>query len=106
VTVPLIRRRPPRTRPTPPTSRRARVLPEVDWDALMPTVVLMVHVYVGDEETGVARVEGHGPVTEAWLRSHLGPYARFDIRPALDIAGQARWTPTRSPTGIDGPCIS
>jgi hypothetical protein len=89
VTVPLTRRRPPRTRPTPPTSRRARVLPEVDWDALMPTGVLMVHVYVGDEETGVARVEGHGPVTEAWLRSHLGPHARFDIRPALDIAGQA-----------------
>ena len=68
---------------------RSGALPEVDWDALMPTVVLLVHLYAGDEETGVARVEGHGPVTEAWLRRHLGPHARFDVRPALDIAGQA-----------------
>lgn len=63
--------------------------PGVDWDALMPSVVLMLHVYAGDEETGVARVEGHGPVTEAWLRRHLGPHARFTVRPVLDIAGQA-----------------
>lgn len=63
--------------------------PELDWDALMPTVVLMLHVYGGDEETGIARVEGHGPVTEAWLRQHLGPDARFVVRPVLDIAGQA-----------------
>ena len=63
--------------------------PDVDWDALMPTVVLMLHVYVGDEETSLARVEGHGPVTETWLRRHLGPRARFVVRPVLDIAGQA-----------------
>ena len=63
--------------------------PEVDWDALMPTVVLMLHVYAGDEETSIARVEGHGPVTEAWLRQHLGPHARFVVRPVLDLAGQA-----------------
>ncbi len=63
--------------------------PEIDWDALMPAVVLMIHLYAGDEETGVARVEGHGPVTEAWLRTHLGPHARFTVRPALDLAGQA-----------------
>ncbi|WP_234410844.1 DUF222 domain-containing protein [Nocardioides terrigena] len=63
--------------------------PEVDWDALMPTVALMVHVYAGDEETGVARVEGQGPVTEAWLRHHLGPHARFTVSPVIDLAGQA-----------------
>lgn len=47
-----------------PTHELARTgdRPEVDWDALMPTVVLMVHLYAGDEETGIARVEGHGPV--------------------------------------------
>ena len=37
----------------------------------------------------MARVEGHGPVTEAWLRQHLGPHARFTVRPVLDLAGQA-----------------
>jgi hypothetical protein len=63
--------------------------PEVDWDALTPSVVVMLHLYAGEDETGVARVEGHGPVTEAWLRQHLGPHARFTVRPVLDIAGQA-----------------
>lgn len=29
------------------------------------------------------------PVTESWLRQHLGPHARFTIRPVLDLAGQA-----------------
>lgn len=63
--------------------------PEVDWDALMPSVALMVHLYAGEEETGVARVEGHGPVTEAWLRKHLGPHAGFTVSPVIDLAGQA-----------------
>ncbi|KRF35332.1 DUF222 domain-containing protein [Nocardioides sp. Soil805] len=70
-------------------SARTGARPEVDWDALMPTVVLMLHLYAGGEETGIVRVEGHGPVTEAWLRTHLGEHARFTVRPVLDIAGQA-----------------
>jgi len=37
----------------------------------------------------IARIEGSGPVTEAWVRKHLGPHARFTIRPVLDLAGQA-----------------
>jgi hypothetical protein len=29
--------------------------------------------------TDDARVEGHGPVTEAWVRNLLGPHAKFTI---------------------------
>lgn len=79
----------PSTAPTDEPAERTGERPEVDWDALMPSVVLTLHVYAGDEETGVARVEGHGPVTEAWLRQHLGPHARFTVRPVFDVAGQA-----------------
>lgn len=63
--------------------------PELDWTSIMPTVTLHVHTYAGREATHVARVEGHGPVTEAWVRQHLGPHARFTIKPVLDIEGQA-----------------
>ena len=64
--------------------------PELDWASIMPTVTLHVHAYAGREATDVARVEGHGPVTEAWVRERLGrPHARFTIRPVLDIEGQA-----------------
>jgi hypothetical protein len=31
----------------------------------------------GDTSDGIARVEGVGAVTEAWLRDRLGPQARF-----------------------------
>jgi hypothetical protein len=36
-----------------------------------------------------ARIEGHGAVTETWLRDVLGRYAHFDIHPVLDIDGLA-----------------
>ena len=75
-----------------------------DLTDLLPQVCLYVHTYTDphpDTETdteadtdaggsvGVVRVEGHGPVTHAWVRRFLGPYARFTIRPVLDLAGQA-----------------
>ena len=63
--------------------------PDVDWPTILPAVTLHVHTYAGAEPTGVARVEGHGPVTEAWVRDHLGPHARFTISPVLDVLGQA-----------------
>jgi hypothetical protein len=56
---------------------------------LLPTVVLFVHMYAGTDREPVARVEGHGPVTEDWVRTVLGPKARFRIQPVLDIEGQA-----------------
>ena len=48
-----------------------------------------MHVYGHRDGDGIARVEGHGPVTEDWLRRVLGPRARFTVRPVLDLAGQA-----------------
>jgi hypothetical protein len=58
---------------------------------LLPAVSLVVHVYGGPREVTaegneldrIARVEGHGPVSETWLREVLGRYARFDVRPVL-----------------------
>jgi hypothetical protein len=53
-------------------------------------VMLHVHTYRGPEpSTGVVRVEGVGPVTEAWVREFLGPRARFRIQQVVDIEGQA-----------------
>ena len=37
----------------------------------------------------MARVEGHGPVTEAWIRRALGPSARFTIQPVTDLADRS-----------------
>ena len=62
-------------------------LPEVA--DLLPTVVLFVHLYGGADREPIVRVEGHGPVTEDWVRTVLGPKARFRIQPVLDLAGQA-----------------
>ena len=63
-----------------------------------PQVDLVVHIS-GDapaetDEHGhavprVARVEGHGPVTDDWIRTVLGPRASFTVRPVFDPAGQA-----------------
>jgi len=63
--------------------------PEVDLRKLLPVVTVFVHLYAGADGEGVARVEGSGPVTESWVRKHLGLQARFTIRPVLDLAGQA-----------------
>ena len=67
---------------------------------LLPTVQLHLHSYLnpdpdadtdpGAVEAGrIARLEGHGPVTEAWITRVLGPRAKFKIQPVLDLAGQA-----------------
>ena len=63
--------------------------PEVDWSKFLPAVVVYVHLYGGVDSEGIARIEGVGPLTEAWVREHLGPHARFTIRPVHDIEGQA-----------------
>jgi hypothetical protein len=57
---------------------------------LLPDVMIHVHTYRGPEPTtGIVRVEGVGPVTEAWVREFLGPRARFRIQQVMDIEGQA-----------------
>ena len=65
-----------------------------DSHDLLPTATLYLHTYAGPDITSedgsqVARVEGHGPVTEDWITRVLGPKAKFKIQPVLDLAGQA-----------------
>ncbi|WP_344154624.1 HNH endonuclease signature motif containing protein [Nocardioides koreensis] len=63
--------------------------PDTKLPDLLPEVQLHVHTYRHPDGEGIARVEGHGPVTEDWVRNLLGPRARFTVRPVLDLAGQA-----------------
>lgn len=66
--------------------------PGTDSADLLPRVHLFVHTYSAAPESpgdGIARIEGHGAVTDDWVRDRLGPRVRFTIRPVLDLAGQA-----------------
>lgn len=60
-----------------------------------PQVQLHVHTFADDptdpdgEVPPIARVEGHGPVSTAWLSGLLGAKATFTVRPVLDIPGLA-----------------
>jgi hypothetical protein len=63
--------------------------PEVDYADLLPAVVVYVHLYGGVDGDEIARIEDQGPLTEAWVREHLGPQARFTITPVHGIEGQA-----------------
>ena len=80
--------------------------PETDLADLLPTVQLYLHPYAGADAEPVARLEGHGPVTEAWITRVLGPDARFKITPSSTWPARHPSTPTRSPTDIDRPCTS
>jgi hypothetical protein len=57
-----------------------------------PLVVLYVHTYRGDlasPHEGINRLEGHGPVTDEWVRDVLGPHTRFQVKEVIDIEGMA-----------------
>jgi hypothetical protein len=62
----------------------------VDESKLLPTVWLFVHTSgVSTGSTiGVARVEGMSPVTDGWVRTHLGERCRFKITEVIDPMGQ------------------
>ncbi|MGH3345895.1 MAG: DUF222 domain-containing protein [Nocardioides sp.] len=65
---------------------------DLDWSKLLPAVTILVHLYRGTPEApseGVVRVEGLGPVTEAYLRRHLTHAAHVTVTPVLDLEGQA-----------------
>ena len=79
--------------------------PETDVRDLLPTVQLYLHTYAGPDADPIARLEGHGPVTEAWITRVLGPRARFKISPSSTSKARHPSMPTRSPTDIDRPCI-
>ena len=70
---------------------------DLDLGASWPQATLVIHLDGRQErdldEHGqplerIARVEGHGPVTETWLRQVLGPHARFTVQPVFDPVGQ------------------
>jgi len=72
--------------------------PDTEVTDLMPTVNLYLHMYGhpgiewyadGQPAGGIARLEGHGPVTEVWIRDVLGPCCKFQVQPVLDLEGQA-----------------
>ncbi len=64
---------------------------------LLPRVQLFVHAYSGPSTVlsdgvpagGITRVEGHGPVTESWIRRVLGPSARVIVQPVIDLSAQS-----------------
>ncbi len=71
---------------------------DVDPADLVPDTTVVVHLQGGPEtetdehgqpQPRIARLEGHGPVTEDWIRSVLGPRARFTILPVFDPVGQS-----------------
>ena len=122
------RRRRPSTRstpPSPPSSRPARCPtptdeppgpgrpllaspappPRLDRRGPLPDVQLYVHIYAGPDGEGIARLEGHGPVTEEWVRRVLGPHARSRSGRCSTWPARRRSMPTRSPTDIGRPCI-
>jgi hypothetical protein len=55
-----------------------------DESKLLPVVWLFVHL----AGSGVARVEGMGPVTDDWVREHLGERCRFRVSGVIDPLGQ------------------
>jgi hypothetical protein len=63
--------------------------PQTPVTDLLPMVHLYLHTYPGPDSDRIARLEGHGPVTEAWISRVLGPKCRFKVQPILDLAGQA-----------------
>ena len=56
----------------------------IDESKLLPAVWLFVHT----GGSGAARVEGMGPVTDQWVREHLGERCRFKITEVIDPMGQ------------------
>ena len=87
--------------------------PETPLSDLLPTIQLYLHSYAGpdrDTQDGhgqdgqIARLEGHGPVTEAWITRVLGPAVASASSPCSTSPARHPSTPTRSPTDIDRPC--
>ena len=63
--------------------------PVIDWERLLPQVVVNVHTYAGPEADEIARVERSGAVTQTWIKEHLTASAKVTVRPVLDIEGLA-----------------
>ncbi|HEX4472146.1 MAG TPA: hypothetical protein VH085_09265, partial [Nocardioides sp.] len=76
-----------------PDEPRTGPKPVIDWEHLLPQVVVNLHTYPGTPDhpdaEPVARVEGCGAMSLAWVRDHLTRAAKVTIRPVLDLAGLA-----------------
>ncbi|MGZ4444168.1 MAG: hypothetical protein ACXVXC_13470, partial [Nocardioidaceae bacterium] len=62
-----------------------------DPKTLLPLVHLYVHAHhdtIEAGEGGVCRVEGHGPMTQQWLREHLGPLHFLKPTQVIDLNDQ------------------
>jgi hypothetical protein len=71
------------------TRERTGPKPVIDWTSLLPRVVVNVHTYAGADAEPVARVQGCGAMSLAWVRDHLTRAAKVIVKPVLDIEGQA-----------------
>ncbi len=63
-----------------------------DWATLLPPLTLYLHRSAADlaaGQGGVARCEGEGPLTHAFVHDHLRPLHHYVIKPVIDLAGQA-----------------
>ena len=63
-----------------------------DWSKLLPPLTLYLHFSADDVVAGaggVARWEGEGPVTHAFVHEHLRPLHGYVIKPVIDLAHQA-----------------
>jgi len=59
---------------------------------LIPSVTMHLHLYARTDtgEGGpVARWEGEGPITTAYLREVLGPACELTVKPVIDLAAMA-----------------
>jgi hypothetical protein len=70
-----------------------------------PVVNLYVHLDPGPDSTGIARLEGHGPVTEDWSARPSDRSAGSRSSPSSTSPAWRRSTPRRSPIDIDRQCI-
>ena len=79
-----------------------------DWSSLLPPLTLYLHLdadTVSSGAGGVARWEGEGPVTHAFVHEHLRPLHRYVVKPVIDLAGQAPVDAYEVPTGCARPSI-
>ncbi len=72
------------------TGEKEETPPEVDWSKLRPRSPSAPPFYGGPESDGIARIEGHGPLTQAWVRRHLGPHVRHSPGPRHRGPGPGR----------------
>jgi len=62
-----------------------QLLRHLDTDRLLPSAVLHVHCYPGDDESPVARVEELGPASLEQVRDWLGTGCQVKLQPVIDL---------------------